>query len=116
MNKLIAKLSAGESVIRNQRAQIVAEDIQSEIESMIVTLEKKKREITKVKLNHTDIGPNETTSLRVVDESFNACNWVDDLLRIEKDLLNIEIELEIANRIKREWLVDDQSGNVQENG
>ena len=48
MNKLINKLSAGESVIRNQRAQIVAEDIQSEIESMIVALEKRNVKLLKL--------------------------------------------------------------------
>lgn len=107
MNKLINKLSAGEAVIRNQRAQIVAEDIQSEIESMIVALEKKKREVIKAKLSHTDIGPDETTSLRVVSESFNAAVWVDELQALEKELLNVEIELEIANRIKKEWLEEE---------
>lgn len=114
MNKLINKLSAGESVIRNQRAQIVAEDIQSEIESMIVALEKKKREVIKAKLSHTDIGPDETTSLRVVSEHFNAAVWVDELQALEKELLNVEIELEIANRIKKEWL--EEEVNTENNG
>jgi len=111
MNKLINKLSAGEAVIRNQRAQIVAEDIQSEIESLIVTLEKKKREVIKNKLSHTDIGPNETTSLRVVDENFDSSLWVATLHTIEKELLNVEIELEIANRIKKEWLEESVSND-----
>lgn len=114
MNKLINKLSAGESVIRNQRAQIVAEDIQSEIESMIVALEKRKREVIKAKLSHTDIGPDETTSLRVVSENFNAAVWVDELQALEKELLNVDIELEIANRIKKEWL--EEEVNTENNG
>lgn len=104
MNKLEKKLSQGQTEIMNQRALIVSEDIQSEIESVITDLEKKRREIVKNKLNHTDIGPDNSTSLRVVDENFNASNWVSRLVDIEKALVLIEIELTVANNIKKEWL------------
>lgn len=104
MNKLEKKLSQGQTEIMNQRALIVSEDIQSEIESVITDLEKKRREIVKNKLNHTDIGPDNSTSLRVVDENFNASSWVSRLVDIEKALVLIEIELTVANNIKKEWL------------
>lgn len=104
MNKLEKKLSQGQTEIMNQRALIVSEDIQSEIESVITDLEKKRRELVKNKLNHTDIGPDNSTSLRVVDENFNASSWVSRLVDIEKALVLIEIELTVANNIKKEWL------------
>ena len=104
MNKLEKKLSQGQTEIMNQRALIVSEDIQSEIESVITDLEKRRREIVKNKLNHTDIGPDNSTSLRVVDENFNASSWVSRLVDIEKALVLIEIELTVANNIKKEWL------------
>ncbi len=104
MNKLTSKLSKGQAQIINQRAQIVADDIASEIETRISELEKKKRDITRRKLPHTDIGPDNSTSLRVVDDKFNSAQWVDTLMNIEKELVMVEIDIKIANAVKEEWL------------
>lgn len=111
MNKLTSKLSKGQAQIINQRAQIVADDIASEIETRISELEKKKRDVTRRKLSHTDIGPDNSTSLRVVDDKFNSAEWVDTLMNIEKELVLVEIDLKIANSVKEEWLKETTSEN-----
>jgi hypothetical protein len=107
MNKLQKKLTSGNEAIVNERANIIIDDIQSEIETVITNLEKKKRDVVKRKLNHADIGPDNSTSLRVVDENFDASDWVKTLMSLEKELVMIEIELNIAGKLKKEWLDEE---------
>jgi hypothetical protein len=111
MNKLERMLSADNKAVLSARAKTAMEDIAAESTAFIAQLEKEKRESIK-KLNAlTDIGPDESTSLRVVEESFDAAHWIKQIHSLKMDIRLKEIEIKVANEIHNEWMVDGNETN-----
>lgn len=112
MNKLERMLSADNKAVLSARAKTAMEDIAAESTAFIAQLEKEKRESIKRLNALTDIGPDESTSLRVVDESFDAAQWIKQIHALKMDIRLKEIEIKVAKEIDAEWMVD---GNDEAN-
>ena len=107
MNKLERMLSADNRAVISARAKNAMEEISAEMSTLIANLEKDKREHVKKLTNLTDIGPDNATSLRVVDENFNAEKWLKEIHQLKMDIRLKEIEIKVAKEMHDEWLVDN---------
>lgn len=107
MNKLERMLSADNKAVISARAKNAMEEISAEMATAIANLEKDKREFVKKLTNITDIGPDNTTSLRVVDEGFDACSWLKEIHNLKMDIRLKDIEIKVAKEMSDEWLIDN---------
>lgn len=107
MNKLEKMLSADNQSVLSARAKNAMDDCKAEMDSLIANLNKKKRNHVKELTNLTDLGPENSTSLRVVDETFNAEEWIKQLHKLKLTIRLCEIEIQTAEEIKSEWFTDE---------
>ena len=111
MNKLERKLSADNRAVISARAKNAMDDCAAEMDTLIAKLEKNKRNAVKELTNLTDIGPDNTTSLRVVDESFNAERWIQQIHELKMEIRLADIEIKVALETKEEWFSDKAEDN-----
>jgi hypothetical protein len=107
MNHFSKKITQGNKGILAEKADNMANIAQIEQETLISNL---KRDFysTKNAIDAlTDLAPNSTTSLRPGSKEFDAQQWVKDLHNAKVKLLEIEVELEIAEKTMKEWFEDE---------
>ena len=95
-------LSPDTNAIRARRAQQVIGQIKLEQEALITNL---KREVStlETKLDDlSDLGPDDTTSLRT-RKDFNAASWVQDVQDVKEQLLTKRVSLQIAEETLKEF-------------
>lgn len=102
-NKFASMLSASNGDIKTNRAALVAESTLDEVDSFVSTLRKEKNQLN-IKLNNlTDLGPDNTQSLRPSSKDFDPAKWIRELHTTKMQLELKIVELKIAEEIKAEW-------------
>lgn len=107
MNKFITGLVQDTSGIKKQKAIAVGKETADAQIDLIRLLEKRKREIENKLLDLTDLSPENTFDLRPTKKDFNATAWVQNLQELKLQLLEVEIELQVAEETQSEWFADD---------
>jgi len=109
MNKFTKKLSQDNQSTLTDRAEIAASDCMAEMTAFLQQLDSRKREINRKLVNHSDIGPDKTTTLKVVDDTFCAKEWIKTMhgLRMQKELIDVEIK--VAEDINNDWFVNEEA-------
>lgn len=86
-----------------KRAEDVATRIQLDQENLINGLRRDLME-KKGRLDVLqDIGPDETTSTRPTDRTFNPGEFVRSVQEIQEEIMELEVRLEIAQRTLTNW-------------
>jgi hypothetical protein len=101
MNKFATGIVQDASSIKKQRATALGKETADAQIDLIRALEKEKRELDNELMNLTD--------LRSASKNFNATTWVKKLQEIKVELLNVEVQLEVAFETQKEWFGDDES-------
>ena len=102
-NEFFKKLTQGNKGIVAARAAIITEDVESEQRSLIDTLKKEKRDLTRALNKLEDMGPDSELSLRVVKDNFSAASWVANYQSLQVSLKDKEEELSIAEETYNNW-------------
>ena len=109
-NKFSKMLSASNGDIKTARAQILAESTLDAVDSFVQALKRERNMLRTTLANLTDLAPENTYSLRPGSEKFDASAWVKELHKTTMELQLKEVELTVANNIKKEWF-DNSSTN-----
>lgn len=108
MSKFVKNLVQDEVGIKQQRASILAEETKNCQEDLVRDLQREKRNLETKLLNLTDLSPDNTYSLKPGGESFSAQKWVKEMQDTKVKLMNIDIELEVAQNTLKEWFGNEQ--------
>lgn len=112
-NKFFSKITGGKKGIEEQRALIVTEDAIDAQKEIVDALIKKERLLKRELLSLTDIFPDSTFSTRVVKSDFNAVTHFKEIHDKELELIDIQLELEIATKTFKEWFGEDEEANKE---
>lgn len=113
-NKFINNLVKDAHGIKQQRAEILAEETKYEQEEIVRNLAKEKRALETKLVAMTDLSPDNTYSLRPGGDGFNPKQWVREMQNVKVALLNKEVELQLAEETLEEWFGDAEEENVTE--
>lgn len=107
MSKFVKMISASNSSSLIKRADDLAEEVVLELNSFINNIKREKAQL-KTKINKlTDLGPENTTSLRPGHSDFNPVNWVKELHQCRMDLALKDVELNEAQAIYDEYFGEE---------
>ena len=112
MNKFESKLSAGNKEILSERAKNLSDEVVLEVESFISNLKRERIQLANKLNNLTDLGPDNTYSLRPGSSDFKAASWVKELHQTRMDLKLKTIELEEAQAIYDEWFAPAEASTT----
>jgi len=107
MSKFVSNLVKDSKGIKQQRAEILAEETKNEQDDLVREITKRKRDLEIKLLNLTDLSPDNTYSLKPGGEGFNPKSWVREIQNTKIELLNIAVELKAANETTAEWFGDE---------
>lgn len=103
MNKFQSKLSAGSKEVLSDRAKNLSDEVILEVETFISNLKREKIQLSNKINNLTDLGPDNTYSLRPGAKDFKASSWMKELHQSRMELKLKIVELEVAQDIYDEW-------------
>lgn len=112
MNKFQSNLTKDVSGIKKQRAEIISAAVESEHEEILRELYNKKRQIITELLNLEDLSPENTFSLKPGGENFDAKIWVRKNHQLNLELLEVEVEIKIAEDTKKKWFTAEENENT----
>lgn len=104
-NKFTTNLTKSDSVIKGDRARIAGTSAEKAQRKIIDRLVEKQDELILEQIKLSDLNPTTNTSLLVGDGSFNGNQWAEKMHEIKVALLNVEIELEVAEETYEEWFL-----------
>lgn len=107
MKRIHAALIAGSGAIRNARAEQVVTQLEAELSARKIELDNEKRAIRAEKAVLMDMGPDQTTSLRVTSPDFSPKGYVIKLNSLNKRLIALEDEAKALAQT-----IDDILGEV----
>lgn len=108
MNKFGKMLSADSSATLGTRAKNLADSAVLEVESFISNLKREKIKLENQINDLTDLGPENTYSLRPGGKDFDAAKWVRELHKTRMEISLKEVELEEAQAIYDEWFASEK--------
>lgn len=94
--------------IRENRVNIVIEDLLAESKELVMAAEKEVRRINRELLQLTDISRDSELSLKVIKDGFDSQTWFADQKRLKIELLNAQIELDVAKQLHKQWFPNDK--------
>jgi hypothetical protein len=107
MKKFVANLSASGNNIRQDRAAALAQQVEIEQDTLVNSLRmdllRKEAELNSL----ADLGPSTTYDLRVGGKEFNPKAWVTAVQACKVELLNIRVQLELAEETRKVWFTDE---------
>ena len=108
MKKLIAQMTGGSTnTTLIARATAIAERIKLEQNTLITNLTRDIME-SKSQLDAVlDIGPDESTSMRPTAKDFNAAHFVGQVQSLRVKIVELEVQLEIAQQTSDDWASED---------
>lgn len=112
MNKFVKQLTANESGIKTRRATIIGNQAKTAQDKLVLNLRSQKEELESRQSNLEDLGPDSTISLKPVGDNFDASAWVQEVQNTKVELLNIKIQLEVAEKTLSEWFVDEEAAKA----
>lgn len=101
MMNLIAQNGKPET-IRSRRFRMVLDRIALDQDALVNQLRRDLAELENRYANLVDIGPDQTTSLRVVDEKFDSQAFVRDVQALKLSIIEKKVELETAVETQEE--------------
>lgn len=107
MNKFTARLNASGNGIRAERSAIVAKQTESAQTKYITRLEDELLSLEDKRMKLEDINVDSEMTTKVVPDAFNPENWISQLNSIEMDIVNKEVEIEIAKRVQTRWFKEE---------
>lgn len=93
--------------IKSDRAANLALTVKMEVEDLVRKLTKEKLALVSKIDNLSDIGPDNSYSLRPTDKNFDAAKWVESLHETQLDLKLKQVELDAAQEILTEWFSNE---------
>lgn len=103
IGKFESMITASDKTIKDARGRIIANSARRAAEDLVRRLEGEIDTLQTEILNLTDIGPENTMSLRPTSKDFNAEKWVERLHQSKLDMALKNIELAEAKEILNEW-------------
>ena len=95
-SRFFAGLVSSNYAVKAKRANVVNEAAQAEYTQVILQLEATKRDINSKIFALEDMGPSQTTSLRVTEMGFDAKAWVKAQQELRLEMLLVDQELAVA--------------------
>jgi hypothetical protein len=102
LNGFMEKLTRNHKDILADRGELLNSTAVRAQKDLISELEGRRDAVLTEILRLSDMSPRETTSLNFVDK-FNAKEWVTNLHNLEIQKLDLELELQVANRNFDKW-------------
>ncbi len=106
MSKFEKTLIRDGKEMKADRAADLAQTVQMEVEDLVRKLTKEKLALKSKINNLSDLGPENSYSLRPADKSFDAAKWVNSLHETKLDLKLKQVELDAAEEILKEWFIE----------
>ena len=96
MNKFVNTISADNDSIKKERAVSLSSRLKTEMTDLINGITKRKNELEGEIMDITDVGSEDSTSLRPGGKNFDTKGWVEGLFNAKVSLALVETELKIA--------------------
>lgn len=103
MNKLIASLTQSSTNIRFTRAANLADRILNSQANLVAGYKARVLDLENQLAEIVDLGPDQTTSLKVAGENFNPGAFVSRIQELRVALRDAKENLAIAYETQREW-------------
>lgn len=103
MNNFAKNLAKSNKEIKEQRAEIVGNDAAMAQEDLVRNLKKKQNSLKSKLLSLQDLNCDSKDSLNPVRSDFDADKWVQEVQDTKVELLNVKIELKVAEETNEEW-------------
>jgi len=108
MKKLITQMTGGSTnTTLIARATAIAERIKLEQSTLITNLTRDIMESKSQLDTVLDIGPDESTSMRPTAKDFNAAHFVGQVQSLRVKIVELEVQLEIAQQTSDDWASED---------
>jgi hypothetical protein len=107
MSKFAKMIASSNDSIKEQRAEMLAEEAVLEVDQLVNGLKKERNKLRNEITKLTDLAPDNSYSLRPGGKDFDAAQWVSKLHQAKLDLKLKEIELTEAESIKTEWFGEE---------
>lgn len=101
--KFLSVLGKNLKEIKGQRAVIISEDAQAASEKLINDLKTNLRRLKSALLTLEDINANGAFVSNPVKENFDATSWIKDMHNIKLQIIDMEIELQVAVETHNTW-------------
>ena len=99
-------LGADSASIKGSRAKLLGQSAKLEFERKLNSIKGEISNLELKKSTHTDLAPSTTIDL-AQNKNFNPVEWVNELLKIEEQLVELNVQLEIAQKSYNEWFADE---------
>lgn len=107
MNKFVGMLSRNGDTVMKDRASSVGQLAEMAQEELVNGLKRRKIELETRKSEMLDMSPDNRYSLKPGAE-FRANEWVKEYHQINIDLINLEIEMKVAETTNTELFTDEE--------
>lgn len=101
------------SEILKKRATMVATNLEIEQTNWVNNLKQEKMKLEMKIQDLTDFAPDSTDSLRPASKNFDAKQWVKELNEAKIELYELNIALEIAEEVTKEYFTDELKDLLQ---
>lgn len=108
MNKFVGLLSRSGDTIMKDRAASIGQLAEMAQEELVNDLKRRKIELETKKSEMLDMSPDNRYSLKP-GANFNAKAWTSEYHKINLNLINLEVELKVAEDTTKELFTDEQS-------
>jgi hypothetical protein len=108
-NKFISNLTQAGQQIKEQRAQLIAEDAEAAQSKLLETLKDEERSLKRKLMTLSDIYPDSELSLLVTKDKFDATQWAKDMQDVKISLLNKQVEIKAAQLTYDEWFKEQST-------
>lgn len=106
MSKFLENLKKSNKEIRESRAKNLASTVDIAQQSLMNDLKTKQLQLQQAIENHVDLSPTNADDLG--PQELNAIEWVLKLQKLKEELLEVEVQLKIAQSTYDEWFGEDQ--------
>lgn len=105
-NKFERTLTMGHKAIRNQNGKVVAADTADASSLFLQNLYAKRRKLERAIVGYSNIHPSDTTTLDVVNEGYDADQWVENINECKFKLAILNQKITIAEETDKEYFKD----------
>jgi len=102
-NLFTQTLAASNKAIKDKRAERVGKQASMAQTSLVQNLEKELMDLESKQEELEDLSPDNAYSLHATKGDFNAEGWVADLQKIQINILNKTLELEVAKKTQDKY-------------
>ncbi len=101
--KFYESLVASGDDVKGKRGELLVKSVKKAAKKKVDEIEEEIDALETTLLNLTDLGPENSYSLRPTAKGFDATKWIDEMFEAKVEIALKKVELEVAEGIVNEW-------------